>query len=57
MIGITFVMLALGVLLSFLGIVLIARRIKIPGIIIALLGLAVLAVPVFAFLYVVVAMR
>lgn len=55
--GISLPVLGFGVLLLLLGIVLVAKRIKIAGIIVALLGLAIAAVPVLIYVYVVSTMR
>lgn len=55
--GISFVTVALGALLLLLGIVLLAKRIKTVGIIVAGLGLGVIAIPVLTYLYVATVMR
>lgn len=55
--GISSVTVALGALLLLLGIVLLAKRIKIVGIIVAGLGLGVIAIPVLTYLYVATVMR
>ena len=57
MVSISFVMVALGVLLLLLGMGLVVKRIRIAGGVIALLGLIVVAVPLLAYLYVAVSMR
>lgn len=50
-------MISLGVLLLLLGIVLMVKRLKIAGIIIALLGLGIIAIPLLAHQYVVATTR
>lgn len=55
--GISTAIAALGVLLLLLGFVLLARRIKIVGIIVAGLGLMVIVIPVLTYVYVATMMR
>ncbi len=55
--GISTSIAALAVLLLLLGIVLLAKRIKIIGIIVAGLGLGTIAIPVLTYFYVVTMMR
>jgi hypothetical protein len=57
MASISFVMVALGVLLLLLGMGLVIKRIRIAGVVISLLGLVVVAIPLLAYLYVAVSMR
>ncbi len=55
--GISLEVVALGLLLFLIGIVLVVKRIKIAGILIALVGIALVAVPVLGYVYVVATMR
>ena len=52
-----FFVLGCGILLLVLGLFSAARRMKIAGIVVSLVGLGIAAVPVFTFVYVAMAMR
>ncbi len=55
--GISLSVVAFGVLLLLLGLILVLRRNKSAGIIIALLGFAMIAVPILVYVYALIAMR
>jgi hypothetical protein len=55
--SIIFIMVALGVVLLLLGVILLAKHAKVAGLIVALLGLCMVTIPIFAYLYVWAAMR